>query len=315
MSAPSSSTGTINLQGQKCALHTWEASSPSSSSTPPRGVCVIYHGFLAHGRYPTVRYAAELLASNGFTVVAADLPGHGASPGMRGYLDGADHLVQCGLAVAEHGAALCRSSSSSGGNSENPLPLFLVGSSMGGTIALTVALELSKKQKNSLLPEAVSGVVLLAPMLALDVATPLRHILYGIACIPMLSTALLIPSSSTSAEKQYRDDAKRKECEDDPLAVNTGGKIRPASASTCVELANGVVAERLHEISVPFFCLVAKEDVVVDNSGSYRLMEQAASSDKTLKSYDALHGLLCEPKPLIDEIHRDILNWLEERCC
>ena len=254
--------------------------------------------------------------------MAADLPGHGASPGMRGYLDGADHLVQCGLAVAEHGAALCRSSRCSSSNSENPLPLFLVGSSMGGTIALAVALELSKKQKkkkktkdenDSLLPE-VAGVVLLAPMLALDVAAPLRHILYGIACIPMLSTALLIPSSSTSAEKQYRDDAKRKECEDDPLAVNTGGKIRPASASTCVELANGVVAERLHEVSVPFLCLVAKEDVVVDNSGSYRLMEQAASNDKTLKSYDALHGLLCEPKPLIDEIHGDILNWLAERC-
>ena len=255
--------------------------------------------------------------------MAADLPGHGASPGMRGYLDGADQLVKCGLAVAEHGAALCRSS---GNNSENPrqnsLPLFLVGSSMGGTIALAVALELSKKQKmkktkdenDSLLPE-VAGVVLLAPMLALDVAAPLRHILYGIACIPMLSTALLIPSSSTSAEKQYRDGTKRKECEDDPLAVNTGGKIRPASASTCVELANGVVAERLHEVSVPFLCLVAKEDVVVDNSGSYRLMEQAASSDKTLKSYNALHGLLCEPKPLIDEIHRDILNWLAERCC
>lgn len=84
----------------------------------------------------------------------------------------------------------------------------------------------------------MAGVVLLAPMLALDVATPLRHILYGIACMPIVSTALLIPSSSTSAEKQYRDGAKRKECEDDPLAVNTGGKIRPASASTCVELAN-----------------------------------------------------------------------------
>ena len=254
--------------------------------------------------------------------MAADLPGHGASPGMRGCLDGADHLVKCGLAVAEHGAALCRSSSTSG----NPLPLFLVGSSMGGTIALAVALELSKKQKNkkgendsssndddSLLPE-VAGVVLLAPMLVLDVATPLRHILYGVACIPVVSTALLTPSSSTSAEKQHRDDAKRKECEDDPLAVNTGEKIRPASASTCVELANGVVAERLHEVSVPFLCLVAKEDVVVDNSGSYRLMEQAASIDKTLKSYDALHGLLCEPKPLIDEIHGDILNWLAERC-
>lgn len=87
----------------------------------------------------------------------------------------------------------------------------------------------------------------------------------------------------------------------------------PASASTLVELANVTVGEHFGDVTVPFLCMVAKEDVVVKNEGSYRLMKEAASTDKKLKEYDALHGLLCEPKPLIDEIHRDLLAWITER--
>mmetsp|Transcript_27323 Transcript_27323/g.60682 ORF Transcript_27323/g.60682 Transcript_27323/m.60682 type:complete len:308 (+) Transcript_27323:39-962(+) len=298
---------TIDCQGTKCVLHKWEASTDS-----PLGVCVVYHGFLAHGKYPTVRYAAELLSSNNYTVIAVDLPGHGKSPGLRGYLPGADELIATGAAVAEYGAKLCCNAD----DDEVPLlPLFLVGSSMGGTIALAVATELSEASSSpsALAGKALKGVLLLAPMLELDVATPLRYILYGLASTPILSTTPLIPSSATSAEKQYRDADKLKECEDDPLTVDTGGKLRPASASTCVELANGIMGERFDQVTVPFLCMVAKEDVVVKNAGSYRLMEEAASTDKTLKEYDALHGLLCEPPPLINEIHADLMMWVNER--
>ena len=304
---------TINCQGSQCVLHKWKASSADS----PRGVCVIYHGFLAHGKYPTVRYAAELLSSNNYTVIAVDLPGHGKSPGMRGYLPSADALIAIGTAVAEHGGELCSRDADdddSNNNSRRILPLFLVGSSMGGTIALAVANELSEDSlSSSLAAKALKGAVLLAPMLALDVATPLRYILYALASTPILSTVPLIPSSATSAEKQYRDADKRKECEEDPLTVQTDGRLRPASASTCVELANGIVGECLDQVMVPFLCMVAKEDVVVKNSGSYRLTEEAASTDKTLKEYDALHGLLCEPKPLINEIHADLMSWIDDR--
>ena len=309
MATPKRST--IALHGQDCALYTWEA-----VSSTPQGVVVIYHGFLAHSRYATVRYAAELLSQH-YCVLAADLPGHGESPGPRGYVASADDLIDDGMAVARHAAA----AHCSGGNGKDgdgdPLPLFLVGSSMGGTIALAVANHLSKQRSLTHAGDAAArslrGVMLLAPMLALDVSTPLRHVLYGIASLPLVATAALIPSSSTSAEQQYRDPAKRKECEGDPLCVDTGGKIMPASASTLVELANVTVGEHFGDVTVPFLCMVAKEDVVVKNEGSYRLMKEAASTDKKLKEYDALHGLLCEPKPLIDEIHRDLLAWITER--
>jgi hypothetical protein len=42
-------------------------------------------------------------------------------------------------------------------------------------------------------------------------------------------------------------------------------------------------------------------------------MEKAASSDKTMKRYPALHGLLCEPSPLVDTIESEIIEWMESR--
>eukprot|EP00588_Corethron_pennatum_P011638 CAMPEP_0194281804 /NCGR_PEP_ID=MMETSP0169-20130528/21601_1 /TAXON_ID=218684 /ORGANISM="Corethron pennatum, Strain L29A3" /LENGTH=302 /DNA_ID=CAMNT_0039026967 /DNA_START=114 /DNA_END=1022 /DNA_ORIENTATION=- len=294
---------TITLQGQECILHTWNA-----STSRPRGVCVIYHGFLAHSRYPTVSCAAELLCAANYMVLSADLPGHGASPGVRGYLSGTADLIGAGVVIAERAAESC--TPTDGGTT--PLPLFLVGSSMGGTIALAVAGELRRQPASRSVP-ALAGVVLLAPMLALDVAPALRHLLYGVACLPGLSSVPLIPSPATSGAAQYRDPDARRKCEKDPLCVDTGGKIMPASASTCVELANGVVGEQLSDVVVPFLCMVAKEDVVVKNRGSYRLMEEAESGDKTMKEYDALHGLLCEPEPLISIIKRDLLAWVNHR--
>jgi acylglycerol lipase len=251
---------------------------------------VIYHGFLAHGKYPTVRYAAELLAAHSYAVVAADMPGHGKSQGTRGYLPSADTVIQYGLAIAEYATNIF----------DAAVPIFLLGSSMGGTIALSVANELGNK---------VRGVVLLAPMLAIDVGEPARYVLRALSSL--VPTLQIIPSSSTSSEKQYRDPEKRKACEDDELSI-PGSTIRVGSASTCVELAKEI-RTKFPTISCSFLCLIGTDDVVVDNAGSLELMKESPSQDKSLKEYEALHGLLCEPSPLIDRINGDMLTWLDKR--
>ena len=104
-------------------MHSWNSKSKQS----PRAIVVVYHGFFAHSNYPTVRYAAELLSANGYNVLAADLPGHGTSPGTRGYLASADTLIQDGVTIAEFARKT---------TTDAAIPLFLLGSSMGGTIAL-----------------------------------------------------------------------------------------------------------------------------------------------------------------------------------
>jgi hypothetical protein len=56
------------------------------------------------------------------------------------------------------------------------------------------------------------------------------------------------------------------------------------------------------------------EDCVVNNEGDFKLYEQSPSTtDKTMKRYAALHGLLCEPSPLVDTIQNDILEWIRAR--
>ena len=85
------------------------------------------------------------------------------------------------------------------------------------------------------------------------------------------------------------------------------------SAYTCVQITERVQA-KFGQIKVPFLCMVAEEDVVVDISKTKELMKLAPSKDKTLKSYPALHGLLCEPAPLLGIIEDDLIQWILKRC-
>jgi lysophospholipase len=296
--AASVEDSTFSIRGQDCCLHTWNGQLEN-----PKGLVLIFHGFKAHGLYPTVRYAAELLAASNYVVLAPDLPGHGKSGGLSGYIPSASALLQVGVEIAQHAR---RAHSGASKNS-----FFLLGSSMGGTISLAVAQKLATTTAEEEEVEIkVTGVVLLAPMLMLSVGTPARYLLSGIAQLPFLGTMQLIPSNSTDSELQYRDAEKRKECDEDPHTI--GGNLRVASASSCVEMA-AMAQEQFATIEVPFLVMIADEDAVVKNQGSLDLMEKSPSKDKTMKQYPALHGLLCEPKPLVDQIQKDMLEWLDAR--
>lgn len=190
-------TSTLLTRGIECASYKWIPEDVGNI----RGVAVVYHGFGAHSRYPTVHYASSILVKHGFVVYAMDLPGHGASPGVRGLLTGVGDLIDDGIAIVNHAIA---DSSTIKLNAD--LPLFLIGSSMGGAIALSVANKMSEK---------MNGVVMLAPMLSLNVGSAARMALGLLSMVvPQLP---LIPSSATISERQYRDAERRAECDQDNL--------------------------------------------------------------------------------------------------
>lgn len=277
---------TVRIGDDDLYVHHWNAVKDETSTTKA-AVVVIFHGFLAHGLYPTVRYAAETLAGAGLQVIAADYPGHGQSPGLRSYLPSTDDVLKIGVAMVQY-------AKSKGSQ------VFLVGSSMGGAIALSVAHKM---------PGEVAGVVMLAPMLKLSVSTVERYLLSMASMI--VPTMQLIPSSASSTKDQCRDPAKCKACEEDPL-VTKGQKIRVGSAATLVDITDKLRAE-FRDINVPFLILLADEDVVVDPQGALDLYEEAGSEDKSLKRYPALHAMLCEPSPLADQIKNDLLEWVRTR--
>lgn len=288
-SSPTDSNPTIAIRGINCFVHRWNV----DPQKKPKALIVIFHGFLAHGNYPTVRYAAEFLSEAGYAVVAVDLPGHGKSEGLRGYLESSKTVVTDGQAIVNYAQSIYKNFSD--------LKTFLVGSSMGGAIALSVA---QAGGENS----SIAGVLLLAPMLKLNVSS-LEH--GALRCLAFLAPKVpLIPSSATDDDKQYRDEAKRKECKEDTLTVSRS-KLLVASALACVEITLDI-REQFDKIRVPFLLMVADEDVVVKNEGSEDLFSLSPSTDKTKKNYPALHGLLCEPSPLFDEIKGDMLQWISQ---
>lgn len=177
---------------------------------------------------------------------------------------------------------------------------------MGGALSLHVAHELNQPGKDT---TTVDGVILLAPMLALKVS-PLARSLVG-ALAAVVPTLNAIPSSSTDPDKQYRDPQKRDECVHDELTIESK-YLRVGSASTAVEMA-ATMQDKFETTTVPYICMVASQDVVVDPEGSRKFHQQSSSKDKTIKEYEALHGLLCEPEPLLTEIHKDLLDWINER--
>lgn len=90
-------------------------------SEDPKGTIVFQPGSGAHARVYFV--LGGLLARRGYHVLSIDRPGHGLSAGARG-----DCTVEQGIAVAEAAIDYARS--------QWPIPLVLMGSSMGGLLTI-----------------------------------------------------------------------------------------------------------------------------------------------------------------------------------
>ncbi|GAX21786.1 acylglycerol lipase [Fistulifera solaris] len=279
----------VSIGDYQLCVHHYPTNTPE-----PTAVALLFHGFLAHGLYPTVKYAAQVLQQQRMQVFSYDMQGHGRSEGLSGYLPSAE-------AVLEEAVAMTRYVQNKYIHNNNHSKFFLVGSSMGGAIALGVSQQIS----------VTGGVILLAPMLQLSVSSWEQLLLQGLAAV--LPTISCIPSRSTSAALQYRDPTKRQECTDDPLVPKTN-TIRIGSANTCVQLTQRV-SEHASALTVPLLILLAEEDVIVQNEGAERLFATAVQCpDKTLKRYPgALHGLLCETRPLLDQVEQDLVEWVLAR--
>ena len=90
---------------------------------PAWGVIVIFHGIAEHGG----RYAwlADRANARGIGVLTVDLRGHGRSPGERSYVERFDDYLLDVDALWARARELAQG-----------MPLFLMGHSMGGAIAL-----------------------------------------------------------------------------------------------------------------------------------------------------------------------------------
>jgi len=247
-------------------------------------VVVPVHGFTEHsGRYADV---AEELNRHGYAVYALDLRGHGKSDGQRVFVRSFDEFTaDLDLFIEEVRRR------------EPGKPIFLLGHSMGGTIAARLAITGQ--------PE-VTGVVLSAPAVRVGKGVfPLLRRLARLASrlFPRLRVVRL-GSGWISRDPQVVADFRR-----DPLVFH--GKF-PIRIGAEILDAAGHLQDHAASLRLPLLILQGTADRIVDPGGSRILHARACSTDKTLRIYEGLyHDLFHEPEK--EQVIANVIEWLDKR--
>lgn len=251
---------------------------------PVKAVILLAHGLGEHcGRYEAfARYFGE----RGFSVVAPDHLGHGASPGDR------THLAEFGdyLRPLDELRKLI-------GEWYPNLPCFLIGHSMGGLIAARYLLD----KQDQFAGAALSG----AALQAADPPSAFAMFLARLFSrwLPKMGM-LQLDATQISRDPQVVQDYL-----DDPLVHN--GK---ATARLVVELFGAMeeVEGGRQKITLPILVMHGSADAMTTSDGSEEFYNAVGSPDKQLEIYpDLFHEIFNEPERL--KVLGDLATWLEAR--
>jgi alpha-beta hydrolase superfamily lysophospholipase len=265
------------LDGARAVELYWQGWLPTGD---PTGVLLICHGLGEHsGRYGNV---VDAVTPDGWAVYALDHRGHGRSGGRRAHLDDYDDWLADFDVFRRHVVA------------RHPgLPVFLLGHSMGGQIALAYALDHQSDLK---------GLVLSAPALASNAvpkaAVPVLNLLAKIA--PTLRPA------GIDGTKISKDPAVVAAYQADPL-VYQGNPTLGLSARLFGQF--DVLPERARGLTLPLLLQHGTADVLTEPSGTRLLESTSGSPDQTVRWYEGLwHEIYNEPER--DAPLTDLREWL-----
>lgn len=246
----------------------------------PRGQIILIHGLGEHsGRYANL---AAYMNGMGWNVAAMDLPGHGKTAGRPGYVRNWHSLVSALENFIRHRRIA-------------GLPLYLYGHSLGGALALQIAIRKSRQ---------VSGVIASAP--------PIRIVQEVSGWKPVAAKLIgpIIPwlrfSSGIDAEFLSRDKQVVKDYLNDPLVSS---RVSSALGLGVLEIGPRLL-ECAGELDIPALIMHGDADQVADISGSREFCKGAGESCQLLEFPGFYH-----------ELHNDIggrqalaaaAAWLDE---
>ena len=259
----------------------WRSWTPEDAT--PRAAIVLLHGLGEHsGRYDHV---VARLVQEGYAVHALDHRGHGRSDGPRAFIEDMDNVVADVDTLVDRVAG-----------SEPGVPVFMLGHSMGGLIALRYAL---------VHQERLAGLILSAALAQLDaVPKPLELVGRALSVVVPRAPLIAIDPALTS-----RDPAVVEAYRSDPLVHH--GKV---PARTAVQLADAVESfpSAVVSITVPTLILYGTADGLCPPAGSVMLAERIGAADITVTAYDGLfHEILNEPER--ETVLEDLTGWLGAR--
>jgi acylglycerol lipase len=184
------------------------------------------------------------------------------------------------------------------------VPIFLIGESMGGTIALEAARGLSGLPLH---------LILFAPMCSLGKTVAVHPAVECVGWVlskvaPLLPTPLMKDTASLHAKSPER----LREAKADPLRwqhavrLGTAFQLKQAAAAAQARLA-------LYNPS-SLLVLHGSADLMCPLAGSLALLTQAPVKDKALVEYEGgLHALWAEPVETRRRLLRDVLAWVGGR--
>lgn len=280
-----SETHIKNEKGQHLFAKYWNK--PDADTENLKGLVFIAHGYCEH--IEPYKEIAEFLIGHGFYVFSHDHIGHGQSEGDRAHILSFDEYVQDVFFHVDQVKARFPNK-----------PVFIIGHSMGGAIAVLAAMTR---------PQYFSGVVLIGPLIIPDrkSATPWKVAVGKVVArvLPQMHIAKLDPKLTS------RDEKSVKEYTSDPLVYHIGIKCRWGVAMLD---ALKKIEDGLGDIDWPFFTLHGDQDGLCELEGSRLLYEKAKSTDKKIKIFEgAYHQLLKELEPVKKETFDLIADWLKER--
>lgn len=247
----------------------------------PRATLILIHGLGEHsGRFGNV---VKCLAPRGIVVYSFDQRGHGRSPGQRGHVDSFGDFREDLHRFVQMITAR-----------EPNRPLFILGQSVGGLVALDYALHH---------PQALRGVIAFSPYLDETAAAvgPFTRLLSHVW-----------PSFGMSIGRREnhlsRDRAVIEAYRNDSLVHDK------QSARLATEVATAVAWTQTHapELQLPLLILHGDADAISAPEGSRRFFERAGSRNKECLVYtEAFHELYNDI--LRERVVIDVAHWLEEQ--
>jgi len=253
-------------------------------ATDPKAILLVVHGWAEHsGRYTNL---VNYFVPKGYAICALDHRGHGKSEGLRGYVERfSDYLDDLktffDIVRSEHGDT----------------KIFLVGHSMGGTIATAY----SVRNQHDLAGLIVSGLGVKPGSSLSSAIIPLARILSLL--LPRLGI-MVLDASTISQDKAVVDAYVN-----DPLVYR--GKITCRFGAEMLATLRKLPSE-MPEINLPILIMHGTADRLCNPEGSRILYERADSRDKTLKLYEGFyHEIFNEPGH--KQVLADIEAWLAAR--
>ena len=244
---------------------------------------LLQHGFGEYAQRYVERYGALVphLLRIGVSVHAFDLRGHGRSPGRRALTDVEqsveDHLAARRLLAAQ------------------PLPVFLLGHSLGGIVTTTSVVRDAS---------GVSGVVLSSPAILVSANALTRlFVRLASAVAPALPVKFLSPTGLSRIPEEVQAFVA------DPLIYHGGMPARLAASILFTSRENWA---RYPAWALPTLVLHGTADTITEPEGSRRFVDTISSPDKTLHLVEGgYHELLNDLGA--EATLRVVIAWLERR--